>query len=71
LKNAELGYTVRNNFVKTLGISSIRIYMNGSNLLTWDRMRFPGQDPEAPEGKENSEPYPLTRVYNVGVNVGF
>ena len=30
-----------------------------------------GEDPEFPNGEANSEPYPVTRVYNLGFNVNF
>jgi hypothetical protein len=57
--------------LKKAGIGSIRIYVNGSNLLTWTDM-LPGQDPEvANAGVTNSEPYPVTRVFNFGLNVNF
>ena len=33
---------------------------------------LPGQDPEvANAGVTNSEPYPVTRVFNFGLNVNF
>ncbi|BCI63784.1 SusC/RagA family TonB-linked outer membrane protein [Coprobacter secundus] len=70
LKNAEIGYTIRNNFLKKVGISSVRFYLNGNNLLTWCDL-FPGEDPEFPNGSVNSEPYPVTRIYNFGVNINF
>ena len=71
LKNMEIGYTMKFDFLKKMGISSTRIYINGNNLLTWSRLRFPGQDPEYPTGEANNEPYPVTRVYNIGLNVNF
>ena len=71
LKNVEVGYTFRQESLKKAGIGSIRIYVNGSNLLTWTDM-LPGQDPEvANAGVTNSEPYPVTRVFNFGLNVNF
>jgi TonB-linked SusC/RagA family outer membrane protein len=70
LKNAEIGYTFRGGLLKRAGIGSVRLYANGSNLLTWANM-FPGEDPEFPTGVNGSEPYPLTRVFNIGLNVNF
>jgi len=70
LKNAEIGYSLSNSKLKKAGIGSIRIYTNGSNLLTWKKM-LPGQDPEVATPSANSEPYPVTRVYNLGFNVNF
>ncbi|MDR0507573.1 MAG: TonB-dependent receptor [Dysgonamonadaceae bacterium] len=70
LKNAEIGYTFRSGALKKVGIGSVRLYANGSNLITWCDM-FPGEDPEFPIGENNSEPYPLTRIFNLGLNVSF
>lgn len=70
LKNAEIGYTFSSNFQKKAGIKSARIYINGTNLITWDKM-FPGEDPEFPPVGANTEPYPLTRIVNAGLNINF
>jgi len=70
LKNAEIGYSFHSNFFKKIGISLLRVYTNGSNLLTWCKL-FPGEDPEYPTGVANSEPYPVTRIYNLGFTINF
>ncbi|MCD7974026.1 MAG: TonB-dependent receptor [Candidatus Azobacteroides sp.] len=69
LKNAEIGYTFRQDFLKRAGIGSVRLYVNGSNLITWCNL-YKGEDPEFPTGG-NDDPYPLTRVFNIGLNVSF
>jgi len=69
LKNAEIGYTFRQNILKKAGISSVRLYANGSNLLTWCNL-FQGEDPEFPTGG-NDDPYPVTRIFNLGLNINF
>ena len=51
-----------------LGISALRIYANGNNLLTFDKLKF--YDPEAKTSDLNPY-YPLMRIYNVGVNITF
>jgi TonB-linked SusC/RagA family outer membrane protein len=71
LKNAEVGYTLKSASMKKAGISSVRIYLNGNNLLTFDRLKFPGEDPEYPQGQANNEPYPVTRIFNAGLNINF
>jgi TonB-linked SusC/RagA family outer membrane protein len=70
LKNAEIGYSLQRKALKVLGIASLRMYVNGNNLLTWTRMKFPGQDPERPSGLDEST-YPVTRVFNFGLNINF
>lgn len=68
LKNIELGYTLHSNFLQRFGLESFRIYLNGNNLITWADM-FPGEDPEFPNGSANTEPYPITRTFNLGINI--
>jgi TonB-linked SusC/RagA family outer membrane protein len=71
LKNAEIGYTFPEKLLKRVGLSYLRIFMNGSNLLTWDSL-LPGADPESTAAAiTNSDPYPVTRTINFGFNVKF
>ena len=71
LKNAEIGYTIPAPLLKRVGINYMRLYINGSNLLTWDSL-LPGADPESLAAtKTNSDPYPVTRTINFGFNVKF
>ena len=70
LKNVEIGYTFRFRALKRIGVNSFRIYANGNNLITWCKL-FPGEDPEFPNPEANNEPYPLTRVFNWGLNINF
>lgn len=70
LKNAEIGYTLSKGLITKLGLSSCRIFINGNNLLTWCNL-LPGLDPEYANGTGNREPYPITRVYNLGLKVNF
>ena len=70
LKSAEIGYTLTTKWLSKAGVSSVRIYVNGNNLLTFCNL-FPGEDPEYPTMEANAEPYPLTRVYNIGLNINF
>lgn len=67
LKNIEMGYNFNFPFLKKAGISTCRLYANGYNLLT-----ITGFDYGDPESKTSSRPkYPLTRVFNVGLKLGF
>jgi hypothetical protein len=70
LKNAELGYTLSGVVAKKLGITSVRFFANGNNLITWSNM-LPGIDPESNVADTNWEPYPLTQTMNFGLNVRF
>jgi hypothetical protein len=66
LKNLEIGYSFGNAVLKKLGISNVRIYTNGYNLLTFDKLKF--MDPES---RTTTPDYPLTTIYNLGLNVNF
>ena len=69
LKNMEIGYTI--NKPKFLPLFNyVRFYASGQNLLTF--ADFKGNDPEAPgSGLDFGLRYPMTRVYNFGVQVNF
>ncbi len=67
LKNVEVAYRFQSGFLNKVGASSMRVFVNGNNLLTWSNMK--NYDPEAPAGRGGF--YPQMRVYNVGVNVQF
>jgi TonB-linked SusC/RagA family outer membrane protein len=71
IKNVEIGYNAKAALLRKIGISSCRIYANANNLYTWKKM-LPGIDPEnTATGDTNTEPYPLVRTINVGLNVNF
>ena len=67
----EIGYTFRGKLVRPFGVESIRLYVSGTNLITWSDVI--DLDPEAPSRAGNVEinTYPLQRIYNIGINVNF
>jgi len=67
LKTAEIAYTVGGAWLKNIGASSMRIYLNGNNLLFWSKMM---DDQEGP-GVTNGAGYPVYRRINLGLNVNF
>ena len=69
LKNLEIGYTF-NKPPKMPFFNYIRFFLSGQNLLTFST--FDGNDPEAPgSGLDFGVRYPMTRVYNMGVQLNF
>jgi len=66
LKNLQIGYTITPAFLKNYGIESARLYVNGSNLYTWAPNLSLG-DPE----NLGSQVYPITKTFNIGVNLNF
>jgi TonB-linked SusC/RagA family outer membrane protein len=67
LKNVEIGYTLPVDMTGKIGSRKVRLYANGLNLLTWDKMSFKDYDPEL----AGSLRYPIYRVVNFGINVAF
>ena len=58
LKNAELAYTFQNvGKLRTIGISNVRVFLNGNNLLTWGSKLIDGFDPEQSDTGGASEGY--------------
>lgn len=67
LKNIELGYTFPKQWMDKLQVGSLRLYVTGYNLLTFDKLKV--VDPESsPNGNTM---YPVVRVINFGLKVGF
>ncbi len=67
LKNVELGYNVAGKSISKFGLSNIRLFVNGLNLLTIDKMKV--YDPEA--NVQSGVNYPQSRVINAGFSVTF
>lgn len=74
LKNVEIGYNfTKLGKLKKIGMSGIRVFVNGNNLYTWGSKLIDGYDPEQLDsgGATDGYLYPPTRTYNFGVNVQF
>ena len=69
LKNAEIGYTFTGQSLKKAGINKLRVYLNGSNLLTFDGLKY--IDPEEKAGSGTKGDYPNVAVVNLGINLNF
>ncbi|SDY66092.1 TonB-linked outer membrane protein, SusC/RagA family [Rhodonellum ikkaensis] len=67
LKNLELGYTLPAHIGSRIGLGSVRFYVNGLNLLTWDKLKV--YDPES--DNSTGQYYPQSRVINGGFAVSF
>lgn len=70
LKNAELGYSFSPKIIKKLHLQQLRLYVNGLNLVTFDKLKGLPIDPELPESGYNSS-YPYMRIYSFGLNLKF
>jgi hypothetical protein len=67
LKNAEVSYTFDSVQLKKIGMSSLRVFLNGNNLWLWTKMP---DDRESNLGGLGSQgAYPTMRRINLGVNI--
>ena len=69
LKSLQFGYTLPAKVTKAMGMSSLRFYLQGSNLLTFSGLNKYHVDPEQP-GVNNGY-YPQQKVYQLGVKLTF
>ncbi|MDR2815386.1 MAG: TonB-dependent receptor [Proteiniphilum sp.] len=65
LKNMDIGYTLPKAITNKYHFSNIRIFITGSNLLTWSKFKL--WDPES--AQTTGEEYPLTRSVTMGLSV--
>lgn len=67
LKNVEIGYTWTKGWIKKLGFSSLKIYVNGNNLFLITKMP---DDRESNYGwSGGGGAYPTVRRYNFGIKL--
>jgi len=74
LKNAEIAYTFRQDWVKKIGVSSLRLYVNGNNLHVWTKMpddREANYQSAGGQGWASQGAYPTVKRYNLGANFIF
>lgn len=67
LKNVEIGYNLPAHISEKIGVANLRIYANGLNLLTWDKLNV--YDPETVS--TTGQYYPQARVISTGLSVTF
>ena len=67
LKNAEIGYSLPKELIQKIGLSTIRFYIQGVNLLTFSGFKL--WDPELNTGTGGL--YPQMRTAAIGMNVNF
>jgi TonB-linked SusC/RagA family outer membrane protein len=67
LKSAELSYTFNSSNLRNLGINNLRVYLNGFNLFSIDKVKHYDPETVAYTGAY----YPQTRIFSFGLNLGF
>ncbi|GAB4425939.1 MAG: TonB-dependent receptor [Bacteroidia bacterium] len=74
MRNVQLGYTLPATLLEKMGMSTIRFYVGATNPFTLSQ--YSGYTPEITSGSViavgiDSGIYPIARVYQAGVQVGF
>ena len=74
LQNLSLGYTLPAKLTRRAGISKVRVYFQANNLFTITK--YSGYNPEVNKRADNALTpgedycsYPLSRSFNIGLNV--
>ncbi|MCO5238788.1 MAG: TonB-dependent receptor [Chitinophagaceae bacterium] len=68
LKAVALGYNLPRQWLETVKLKQVRIYVAGNNLITFDGLKKYGTDPEAPSGNSGYY-YPQQKTVTFGVNI--
>ena len=76
LKNVQVSYLIRNNLLRSVFVSGIRVYGSVSNVFVFTQ--YKGLDPEVNTAPSNnfsqgtdSNIYPLTRTFTLGLTANF
>ncbi|PPK88756.1 TonB-linked SusC/RagA family outer membrane protein [Neolewinella xylanilytica] len=79
LNNLNIGYTLPTSLTSRVGISSLRVYVTGTNLKLWTN--YTGYDPEVSTSRSSSyaaltpgvdySSFPRNRAYTFGINLNF
>lgn len=67
LKNVQMGYNLPKTLLDKAKIQSLRVYISGFNLLTFDKLKT--IDPEG--GSAQGWFYPQQKLYNIGLSARF
>ncbi|WP_026768370.1 TonB-dependent receptor [Asinibacterium sp. OR53] len=69
LKAAEISYSFNPNWLRKRGVQSMRVYLNGDNLLLWSKMPDDREANIGGAGFSGQGAYPTLRRFNLGLNI--
>ncbi|MBC8155300.1 MAG: SusC/RagA family TonB-linked outer membrane protein, partial [Bacteroidetes bacterium] len=69
LRNLEVGYNIPKALLSKVGISAMKVYVNGTNLISFDNLKAIGVDPEI--SSNGALVYPPQRLFNTGFALSF
>ena len=67
LKNFEIGYNLPETLLSKIGLKNGRLYTNGLNMFTWDKLKI--FDPETVSS--TGQYYPQSKIINLGLTATF
>lgn len=65
LKTLDIGYTLSKHLANRIKANSIRLFLVGSNLLTWSKFKLWDPELATPRGED----YPLPKSFTFGINI--
>jgi hypothetical protein len=70
LRNIQLAYTISPEVLKRVGLRSLKIFVSGTNLLTFSK--YDAFDPEVPNvtGAQSGGFYPTQKTFGFGLQLG-
>jgi hypothetical protein len=67
LRNLELMYDLPKRLVNKAHLSGVKVYVSGTNVLTFDNVKHIEMDPEI--SQNNGLVYPVVKLYTFGINI--
>lgn len=67
LKNIQINYTFPKRWIEKIGLNSLRLFVNGNNLLTLTNVKY--KDPES--NTTSGWYYPQVKTFTAGINLNF
>lgn len=71
LKTIEVGYRFSPEFIRKIGIKSLRVYFNGGNLFTLCNKNLRFVDPESQDYGRQGGSFQINRSFSFGLNLNF
>lgn len=65
LKNLEIGYNLPQKLINKVGFENVRLYVVGSNLVTWSKFKLWDPELATPRGED----YPPAKSYTMGISI--
>ena len=69
LRNINLSYTLPAEWSSRVGMSSVKVFVSGDNLVTFTKLK--GMDPTQAFSGVSDNTYVPNRVVSVGLNINF